>query len=341
MDMTEVLTGRAGLVGMQWLLLEPPAQEALRSALSTLLEEDATIREIVLQRAKYKPGRHLTTYYAVQIHTGDGGRDNTRLIEVSWMPLGSADRRGEMAELLEMQVEAVERGLVAPFRALLAEASAWGMRVQIFPLDARFPKLVRLADPAYVCDLLTGEDSARTNAFGYRIMPIRYRPGKRHVLRYEPIDAAGQVDESGTLFAKIYNSDKGARTFQVAARVSDWLTEQNNGINAVRPLAYIAGEGLVLYPRVTGTPLSELLRDQGQATAGYLRAAGAAIRALHQTPETLVELQPHSFANELKGIVSASEYIHFLLPETGARIAMLIERARALHERLPQESPAF
>lgn len=341
MDISEALSGRAGLVGVQRLLLEPPAQEALRSALSTLLEEGASLDEIVLQRAKYKPGRHLTTYYAVQVHTGDAGREYTRQIEVSWTPSGSADRRGEMVELLAMQAEAVERGLAAPFRALLAETPAWGMRIQIFPLDAHFPKLVRLADPAYVRDLLTAEDSVPTNAAGYRITPIRYRPGKRHVLRYEPIDAAGQVDERGTLFAKIYNGDKGARIFPLAARVSDWLTEQNNGINAVRPLAYIAGEGLVLYPRVTCMPLSELLHDQGPATAGYLRAAGAASRALHQTPETLVELKPHSFATELQEIVSASAHVHLLLPETGARIAALVERARSLHERLPQETPSF
>jgi aminoglycoside phosphotransferase (APT) family kinase protein len=97
----------------------------------------------------------------------------------------------------------------------------------------------------------------------------------------------------------------------------------------------------VLYPRVTGTPLSELLREQGPATDAYLRAAGAAIRALHATPESLVELQPHSFAKELKGIVSASEHVHPLLPETGAAITQLIERARALHELLPQEPPSF
>src|SRR5947208_14722451 len=92
MDMTEVLSGRAGLVGVQRLLLEPPADEVLCSVLSTLLEEGAAIGAHTLQRAKYKPGRHLTTYYAVQVHTGDARSDSTRLIEVSWMPSGSADR---------------------------------------------------------------------------------------------------------------------------------------------------------------------------------------------------------------------------------------------------------
>jgi hypothetical protein len=344
MDIAEALSGRAGLAGVQWLLLEPPAHEALRGALGGLLDGSAALGAITLQRAKYKPGRYLTTYHRVELH-GAGG---PYLVEVNWTPPGGADRRGEMGALLAMQAEAIDRHLAAPFRALLAEDHTWGMRAQIFPLDASYPKLVRLADPAYVRDLLAASQSVHVKAAGYQVTPIRYRPGQRHVLRYDALDAAGRVGEGATLFAKIYNSDKGARTFHVAARVADWLAEQRNGISAVRPQAYIAGEGLLLYPRVTGTPLSELLRnpdggkgDQGPATAGYLRAAGAAIRALHQTPESLVELQPHSFAKELKGIRSASEHVHPLLPETGARIARLIERAQALHEQLPQEPPAF
>ncbi|HEU5102997.1 MAG TPA: aminoglycoside phosphotransferase family protein [Roseiflexaceae bacterium] len=339
LDLQTALSGRAGLAGVQWLLLEPPAREALLGALKDMLDDGTTIGAIALQRAKYKPGRYLTTYHAVDLRGASGA--STRLVEVNWMPPGSADPRGEREAMLAMQAEAISRGLAAPFRALLAENADWGMRAQIFPLDAEFPRLAPLADPAYVRELLAADATVQSSASEYRITPIRYRPGQRHVLRYDPLDADGRVDESGTLFAKIYNSDKGARTFAVATRISGWLAEQNNGISAVRPLRYIAAEGLVLYPRVTGTPLSDLLREPGPQVDGYLRAAGAAIRALHQTPESLIELQPHSFAKELKGIVSASEHVHTLLPDTGAAIASLLERARGLHEQLPQEPPAF
>jgi len=339
LNISAALSGSAGLAGVQWLLLEAPAYEALLGALKNVLEDGTTIGAIRLQRAKYKPGRYLTTYHAVDLH-GAGG-SSTRLVEVSWLPPGSADPRGERSATLAMQAEATERGLAAPFQALLAEDAEWGMYAQIFPLDADFPKLARLADPLYVRDVLAAEAAVQPSAPSYRITPIRYRPGQRHVLRYDPIDAAGRVNEGGTLFAKIYNSDKGARTFDVATRVSDWLAEQNNGISAVRPLAHIAAEGLVLYPRVVGTPLSELLRAPGPTTDAYLRASGAAIRALHQTPESLIALQPHSFAKELKGIISASEHVRPLLPATSVAIASLIERAGALHQELAQEPPAF
>src|SRR5687767_14951544 len=119
MDITEALSGRAGLAGVQWLLLGEPALEALRGALNPLLDDGAAIGAITLQRAKFKPGRHLTTYYAVQLHGTGAAGAGTRLIEVSWTPPGAADRRGEMSEMLAMQAEAIERGLAAPFRALL------------------------------------------------------------------------------------------------------------------------------------------------------------------------------------------------------------------------------
>ena len=339
LNISSALSGSAGLAGVQWLLIEAPAHEALLGALKGALEPGVAIGAIRLQRAKYKPGRYLTTYHAVELRGADS--ECTRLIEANWLPPGGADPRGDRAAMLAMQEEAIRRGLVAPFRALLAEDAGWGLYAQIFPLDADYPKLARLSDPAYVRDLLAAEPTVRASAASYRITPIRYRPGQRHVLRYDALDAAGHVHEAGTLFAKIYNSDKATRTFDVATRISDWLAQQNDGISAVRPLAHIADEGLVLYPRVTGTPLSELLREPGPAADRYLRAAGAAIRALHQTPESLVELQPHSFAKELKSISSASEHVHPLLPETGAAIGTLIERARGLHEQLPQEPPAF
>lgn len=335
-DLASALAGEAGLDGVQWLLLGEPAQSALRALLSELLAGGAALGALRLQRAKYKPGRHLTAYYAAEV-SGAAARP----IEVSWTPPGSADRRGDMAALLAAQAEIAERGLAVPFRALLADDPAWGMRVQLYPLDAEYPRLARLADPAYVRDLLAAEPSVQSSAASYRVAPIRYRPGQRHVLRYDPLDAAGRADEYGTLFAKVYNSDKGARTFHVATRIADWLAAQDGGISAVRPLAYIAGEGLVLYPRVLGTPLSDLLREPGPAAATHLRAAGAAIRALHQTPESLIELQPHSFAKEIKGITSASEHVRPLLPAAAARIDALLQAAQSLHQRLPQEPPAF
>ncbi|HEY3227873.1 MAG TPA: aminoglycoside phosphotransferase family protein [Roseiflexaceae bacterium] len=327
-----------GLAGVRWALLDPQPHEALRQALAALLPDAALLGPCRLNRAKFKPGRKLSAYYDATVRDAATGESTVRPIEVIWQPPDAQTRPEPPPELAAMQAEAVERGLAAPFDELLTKAPEWGMRVQISPLDARFPQLVRVSDPSYVRDMLAGANLAHSPDARYRVTTIRYRPGQRHVLRYDPADGS----RSGApLFAKIYNSDKGARTFDVVTRAADWLAAHGGGLTTVRPAAYIADDGVVLYPLVSGTPLSELLRTPDQQAASRLRQAGVALAALHGTPTDVVELQPHSFAKEIKGIVSASEHVHPLLPATGALIDVLLDRARALHERLPQEPPAF
>lgn len=334
-DVTTLLSGRDGLVGVRRLLLDPQPCEALRRALESLLPSADMLGPCRIHRAKYKPGRYLTAYYDVGIRDPDAGKDNVRQIEVTWMPQGSDDPRGAMPDLLAMQDEALRRGVAAPFRQLMAGMPEWGMRVQVAPLDVSFPQLVRVSEPRYVRDMLASVAPVSR----YAVTAIRYRPGQRHVLRYDPAD--GRAEGDGTLFAKIYNSDKGARTFGVVTRTSDWLASQGDRLTSVKPQAYLAGDRAVLYPYVSGTPLSHLLRHPGPETAKYLRLAGVALQTLHRIPTTLVELQPHTFAKEIKGIVSASEHLSPLLPATSARIAAILDRARELHERLPQEPEAF
>src|SRR5207245_133887 len=217
--------------------------------------------------------------------------------------------------------------------------------VQVSPLDARFPQLVRLSDPRYVRDLLAGAYAAddvapdQPLAGGYTVTPVSYHPGQRHVLRYDPLDAA----KGGAVFAKLYTDEEGARAFRVARRAVDWLAEHGEGVTAVRPVAYVAEDGVVLYPGLSGAPLSEHLRRPGQRVARCLERAGAALLALHHLPQAVAgPLQCHVFAAEVSEIArEASDHIPALLPSVGAAIGVLLHRARELHEQLPQEPPTF
>jgi len=333
-----ILWWDAGLAGVQWVLLDPQPQAVLRNALAALLPDASMLRDFRLHRAKYKPGRRLTTYYAVTVHDSDTGAEHIRQVEVNWRPSAGKDPRGDISDLLKLQAKAHDRGLVRPFSALLGEVPSWGMYIQVAPLDEEFPKLIRASDPAYVREMLAS--AGMVSDTDYTVTAIRYRPGQRHVLRYDPIGVANRLDGDGTVFAKIYNSDKGERTFSVVTRMAEWLDAQDGELTVVRPQAYVAGDGAVLYPYVSGTPLSDLLGAPGGA-ADLLRRAGAALAALHRAPTSLVELQPHTFAKEIKSIISASEHVGLLLPETGAQIAAILEQAEELHERLPQEPPLF
>src|SRR2546427_4758448 len=152
------------------------------------------------------------------------------------------------------------------------------MHIQVSPLDAQFPQLVRLLDPRHVRDMLaaahaaSGVASDRPRPDGYAVTSIRYLPGSCHVLRYDALDAA----KGGAVFAKLYTGEEGAHAFHVARGVADWLAEHGESVTAVRPLAYVAEDRVVLYPGLSGGPLSRHLRHPGRGVARGLERVGAA-----------------------------------------------------------------
>jgi aminoglycoside phosphotransferase (APT) family kinase protein len=355
-NIAEVLSGRAGLAGVQWALLARPLRKLLRAELGALLAAGSTPASCRLRRAKFKPGRKLTAYYATAIRSQDARACRMRPIAVTWTPQGNGAEEPSPA-LLELQEEALARGLAAPFRQLAAEAPSWGMRLHVSPLDERFPQLVRLSDPCYVREQLAmmgtassanpSDPSARPAA-PYTITPIRYRPGQRHVLRYEPANGGNGANLAGAnlagvVFAKLYHGGNGARFCRVADRVSAWLeTKAEAGVTAVRPCGYLPADDVVLYPRMAGRTLSSYLRRPGSDVARHLRRAGIMLRALHEAPpDVTAELKPHDFTLGVKLIARASEHIEVLLPSTAPAIAALLDRAQALYAHLPQETPTL
>jgi len=133
-----------------------------------------------------------------------------------------------------------------------------------------------------------------------------------------------------------------ART-ERAPSAADWLAEHGEGVTAGRPLAYVAEDAVVLYPRVVGAPLSERLQRPGAGVAECLERAGAALHALHHLPPAVAgPLKLHDFAAEVSEIArEASDHIPALLPSVGPAIEGLLARAGELHERLSPEPPTF
>src|SRR5437870_1857706 len=295
-----------------------------------------------LRRARFKPGR-LRVYYDALVSIEGTEGYCARPVAVTWEWDGDADRRQTWDDLAGIQTEALRHGVAAPFRQLTAHLPEWSLHIQVSPLDARFLQLVRLSDPRHVRDMIAGAYAAAEVApvqrrpCGYAVTPIRYRPGQRHVLRYDPLDPKG-----GTVFAKLYTGEEGARVFRVATQVGKWLAQHGQGVTSVRPLANVAEDGVVLYPGLSGVPLSDQLRRPGQGVARCLQRTGAALHALHHLPPTVAgPLHLHDFAAEVSKIARASDHISVLLPSVGAVIGALLDRARELHDRLPQEPPTF
>src|SRR5256884_2994745 len=122
----------------------------------------------------------------------------------------------------------------------------------------------------------------------------------------------------------------------------DWSSDVCSS-DLLRPLAYFAEDAVVVYPQAAGTPLSDYARRRVDEVAPWFERAGAVLRNLHQMPvELLGPLgPPHEFSAEIRGNAKKSEHILALVSEVASAIEALLNSARELAERLPQEPPTF
>jgi len=356
MNIGDVVSGRAKLKGIRWALLSVTAHKVLADQLRALLPDGAAVGPCLLREARFKPGRKITAYYDALVNTENPEGHHVRPIAVTWRPSTRADRNAEHEETLglaKIQAEAVRHGVAAPFLGLMADLPEWNMHIRVSPLDPRFTQLVRVSDPLYVRAMLEETYAAGNAAWhqhrisDYTVTSIKYRPGKRHVLRYDPRDPV----TGAAVFAKLYickeearasRREDGARAFRVAQGIADWLAERGQGVNSLRPLGYVAQDAVVLYPQLCGVPLSDYTRRLNRVAARCLHQAGVAVCALHHLPVALAgRPERHDFAAEIRWIVKKSHHIPALLPEVGSAIAAVLDRARELHERLPQEPATF
>jgi aminoglycoside phosphotransferase len=329
-EVAHALSGDAGLAGVRWLLLDPRPRHALRHELAGMLEVAYALGPCRLRRAKFKPGRKLTAYFEADLRHASGRPPARRPIAVTWT-LAVSERRTPASVLAQLEAQAAASGLATPFRALEAAAPALRMHVAVSPLDARFPHLMRLSDPSFLADVVPGD--------GWRVTPIRYRPGQRHVLRYDLERGPGSRE---TVFAKLYEDERGRRTFEVATRVASWLASNGAGGTVVRPLACVSDSRAVLYPALAGSPLSQRRGYANAEGAKRLRQAGVLLRALHRAPLALAgEQDPYRLDAELSAVTRASEHVRALLPGASSRIPAILNRARRLHDRLAQEDPTL
>jgi hypothetical protein len=329
-ELAEVLSGDAGLVGVRWLLGRHP-RYVLRRELAKMLGDPRVLGSCRLRRAKFKPERKLTAYYEIDLRDPRGKLGRRRPIAVTWAVEGRERRLRPGSAGAELEAEVAARGLATPFRTLEATVPDWGMHVVVSPVDIRYPHLARLSDPNFVARVV--------DAAGCRVTPIRYRPGQRHVLRYDLERPDGSRE---TVFAKLYEDGRGERTCEVARRVADWFATNGRGGGAVRPLSYLGDSRTVLYPALAGEPLSQLLGRRDRNGAQQLWRAGSLLRTLHRAPLELAGQQdPYELAGEVSAVARATEHVQVLKPGAAQRIAAILDRAQELNDRIPRERQAL
>jgi len=335
MNVAEAVSGKRGIEGVRGLLFGAESQELVQKTLSSLLNSPAVLKLDHPYRVRFKPGHKLTAYYDLRIPAY-----GIRPVAVIWRGHRSAGWRKVQDQISVIETEAVARGVLAPFRALATEARERNLRIQVAPLDVDFPQLARAFDPQYVTHKFPGLFDANQNrlpspsARGCRVSVVRYQPGLRHVLRYEFTGLGTDV----VAFAKLSPPDDSARAYQVSMHVSRWLCTHGTGLSCVEPFAFDPADALVLYREAAGLPLSQHLERSNRDLTAWLRRAGEMLRLLHCSPRPITaKVESRDAEAEMAEAAGASDFVEAILPEEGAMIRALLECAREVYPRLPQE----
>jgi Phosphotransferase enzyme family len=341
MNREDILSGKAGLAGIHWALNGQSSRRLLRNEAQSMLQPGFRAGPFHLTRAKFKPGRKLSAYFSFPILDDAGKVCHSAHLAVTWQD--SLDESNQPGERSRLQDEANQAGLMPVQHELWRDLPERGIRLQLWPLDTKFPHLVQLGNPSHVASMLPSLGIAYDGRQLPVITPIRYRPGERHVLRYEISSAEAGSERGQRLYAKLYKDGQdAARAFGVSNRVVDWLDANPEGLQGNRPEAMSQEDCVILYPHAPGVPLSHQLDRSRRWLALQLKIIGRALATLHNAPESLQQgLKENTFANETKVVRRASEHIQALLPETYEEILKILDELQARYSDLPQEKPTF
>jgi aminoglycoside phosphotransferase (APT) family kinase protein len=280
-----------------------------------------------LVRVKLKPGRKLTLEYDVGLPAPDG----PRRVAVAWVaPGGTAPGPAP-----EVEAEARRRGVLEPFCSSWIGSPDGRMSLSVAPVDGAFPQLVRWHDVFHVSRVLRGVPSvAAASAWEpaeLRVTTVRYRPGQRHVLRVA-------VAEGPALFAKVYRDDTGQRAVEAAARTARALAAF--GAVPRAPAVYVTEDRVALWPEVDGTSLADVIAGCGAAAAELVRAAGSALRLVHETSPHGVPAGPPAQAQAAESL-RTGQIVEALAPAVGVLLRRTVGRALDVLSGLPEEPPTM
>jgi hypothetical protein len=341
MNLEEILSGKVGLAGIQLLLNGQASRHLLRCEIQSMLGDGYRAGAFHLTRAKFKPGRKLLAYFTFPTVDAAGEVGQPIHLAVVWQKDPGSFSHSDSWNQLQEDVNRAGLSLIQ--RALWRAIPEQGITLQVWPFDPEFPQLVRLSDSSYVAGMFASLGIAHELKQMPVVTPIRYRPGERHVLRYEIPSAELPPGSGQRLYAKLYEDGQdAARTFDVANRVVDWLDASDRVLQGNRPKVMSQEDGVILYPHAPGIPLSRLLNRSHRWLAIQLRAVGNALAILHNGPESLrTGLKQNTFANEAKVVRRASEHIQILLPETYEKILEILDKLQEQYFHSAQEKPAF
>lgn len=280
------------------LLLDPSAfLGALRQALP-----GGGVVSARLEYLRYKPGTNLLAGYRARI------ADQDVVLHAKTYPASDA---GKVAHELRRD------GVAGPLgRATVALGDDLSV-VRAFPNDANLPGLRALAEA--VAD---GASAARLGLGAGSLSPLRYKPERRWVGRFDP------ARDGRPVVLKAHSAPRFARAAQGAIAFRDGRVLRLAPAGPRLPDLNVLGAGWL-----PGTLLDTELAE-GRATAALLAMAGTAMAELHA--QHAAGLAPQSRASEATSLEEMAAGIAGLLPELAPRLAHFTHRlASTLAEAPP------
>src|SRR5690349_1179927 len=273
MSQEDVLSGKAGREGIYRVIHGQSSRRRLRAEVRSMLRQGYHAGPFQLTRVKYKPARKLSAYFTFPILDSSGQSKGLVHLAVAWQ--SGLDGANHAEDWGRLQEEADRSGLMPVQRELWREDAEEGIRLQLWPFDPKFPQLIRLGTPSHVAGMFASLGITPGLTQMPVVTPIRYRPGERHVLRYEISSPETVPGQEQRLYAKLYsNSQDVARAFGVAQRVVDWLPAQEEGLQGTRPEAKSQDDGVISTPRASCVPPSPQRNRARRWLAAQLHTIG-------------------------------------------------------------------
>ncbi|GAA2758798.1 hypothetical protein GCM10009872_41580 [Actinopolymorpha rutila] len=203
------------------------------------------------------------------------------------------------------------------------EVTPFGADRRDFRADPDLPGLARAADPGVVSDLLStrlGAGPGQVRAC--EVEPVRYRPGRRAVLRYRLTTGSG---EPRILYARVSAATAGPEAQKVPAALADLPDRPLLPSLVARWPEYTA----LVHEAADGRPLSVVLRDARVPARVRVRLAyrlGTLLARLHLQSAPAPTRSGTDVLRDVTGVLPAAEPAD---PEVAHRLATVLDRLGA------------
>ncbi len=261
---------------------------------------------------RYKPGTSCLVQYELRLRPTDGSDERPRGRKVqAHARFGRPERiaaiwaRPSFGRLIERAARH-DRRAPRPHAVSMPELDTI---MQFFPLDRELPGLVRVASRRTAGRLL-GQALDGTDAGPIRVRRVelvRYKPGRKALLRYLADEAA-----VGVLYTKIYADSRALTVRDLGLRLGA------AGIATPEPLVLLERMGAIVHREAPGIRLATL---EGDALRSALPPTGRALARLHGValPDGLPPALPAAGQLDV-----AARTVSRLRPDLASRIDRLV-----------------